>query len=64
MSASSSSVEAFLEQAQIKDSATSTTVGYGFTSDPIRCASYDSFSAAVGFSVKEPWWAIHVDQGR
>jgi len=56
------SVEAFVREAQRKDGAQPTTVGYGITSDPIRDVSYDSLFAAVSLSIKEPWRAINVDQ--
>merc|ERR1719210_1565509 len=56
------SVEAFVREAQRKDGAQPTTVGYGITSDPIRDCSYDSLFAAVDLSIKEPWRAIDVDQ--
>merc|ERR1712038_2128134 len=56
------SVDAFVKEAQLKDGAQPTTVGYGITSDPIRGVSYDSLFAAVDLSIKEPWRAIDVDQ--
>merc|ERR1719429_1044822 len=56
------SVEAFVREAQRKDGAQPSTVGYGITSDPIRDISYDSLFAAVSISIKEPWRAINVDQ--
>merc|ERR1712012_1175924 len=61
-SAPLSSVEAFVREAQRKDGAQPTTVGYGITSDPVRELSYDSLFAAVGLSIKEPWRVIDVDQ--
>jgi len=61
-SAPLSSVEAFVREAQRKDGAQPTTVGYGITSDPIRELSYDSLFAAVDLSIKEPWRVINVDQ--
>jgi hypothetical protein len=56
------SVDAFVKEAQLKDGAQPTTVGYGITSDPVRGVSYDSLFAAVDLSIKEPWRAIDVDQ--
>jgi len=56
------SVDAFVKEAQLKDGAQATTVGYGITSDPVRGVSYDSLFAAVDLSIKEPWRAIDVDQ--
>merc|ERR1719433_128218 len=56
------SVDAFVKEAQLKDGAQPTTVGYGITSDPIRGVSYDSLFAAVDLSIKEPWRVIDVDQ--
>ena len=63
-SAPLSSVDALGKQAQVKDGAEPTTVGYSITSDPIRGVSYGSLVAAVGHSIKEPWRAINVDQAR
>ena len=53
-SAPLSSVGALVNQAPIKDGATSTTVGCQITSDPIRNVAYDTRFAAVVLSVKEP----------
>merc|ERR1719361_86561 len=57
------SVDAFVKEAQLKDGAQPTTVGYGITSDPIRGVSYDSLFAAVDLSIKEPWRAINEEIG-
>merc|ERR1719215_89699 len=56
------SVDAFVREAKLMEGAQPTTVGYGFTSDPIRDLSFDSLFAAVDLSIKEPWRVIDVDQ--
>jgi len=45
-----------------KDGAHPTTVGYGYTSDPISGLTYDSLFVALDLAIKEPWRVLDVDQ--
>jgi len=56
-------VDMYVKEATRMGGVAPTIVGYGMTSDPIREATYDSLSAAIQTSIRQPWTVINVDQG-
>jgi len=56
-------VDMYVKEAKRMGGTAPTIVGYGMTSDPIRDVSYDSLSAAIQTSIRQPWTVINVDQG-
>merc|ERR1712012_723996 len=56
-------VDMYVQEAKRMGGTPPVTVGYGMTSDPIRDVSFDSLSAAIQTSIRQPWMVINVDEG-